>query len=72
MRFKKMPLPERLLISVGILLSTGTAFIHTEFPAIPDFVIGILSGSGLGIMISTLIWQKRRSAGCSKKGQEAA
>jgi len=60
MRNNKMTRPMQRLLSVGCVLATSAGFIHTQFPAIPDFFIGLMAGAGLGIMIGSLIWYRKK------------
>ena len=58
MRLKKLPMPERLLIAGGLLLTTIPG-IFAEYVKIPDFFHGLLLGMGLGLEIWGLILLKR-------------
>jgi len=71
MKISKMPPRMRILFSIGILLSTSIPFIHVQFPGIPDFLIGSLSGIGLGLMIAVMIKQKRKKRVCSSAEYQA-
>ena len=57
----------RLLISIGLILDTSMGFLHTQFPAIPDFIIGSLMGLGIGMTFAGLIRQKRIGGACGRK-----
>ena len=54
MKFNKLPMPCRLLFSVGILLATGPVLLH-DYLFIPDFFRGFLTGLGLTFEIIGLI-----------------
>ena len=63
----QLPRRQRLLLSIGCLLATSSAFIHLQFPAVPDFFIGLASGTGLGMIVGVLIWQKKKQRMCSRE-----
>ena len=50
---------QQLLLSTGCILATSSAFIHGQFPGVPDFFIGLFSGSGLGLMIGVGAWRMK-------------
>ena len=61
MKFRKQPLPVRLLLITGLLLSTMPPFI-AEYITIPDFFRGLLAGVGLSLEFAALILARRTNA----------
>jgi len=63
MKFRKLPMPERLFISIGLLLVTVPNLISDWFH-VPDAIRGFAIGLGLGMEIIGLIrlMQKRKDA----------
>jgi len=59
MKRNKMSRRGQLLIAAALLINSCTMFIHNEYKAIPDFIVGMLMGSGLGIMIIALVRERR-------------
>ncbi len=64
MKKKKTSRTTQLFISLGLVLTSGTFIVHSEFPSIPDFVRGALVGLGLGLMIIGLVKQRKEGAPC--------
>ena len=65
MKRRNMTRPVRIMISLGSFIVSGTAFINCEFPHMPDVLIGLAEGTGLGIMIGGLIRLKRGNSACT-------
>ena len=62
MKFNKLPIPYRLLFSLGILLATGPLLLR-DYLTIPDFFRGFLTGLGLTFEILGLVklWQMNKT-----------
>lgn len=58
MKNRKFPLPERLLIAIGLLMATIPQLIK-HYITLPDFVLGFTVGTGLALEIVALIRLKR-------------
>jgi len=58
MKNKKFPLTERLLIAIGLLMTTVPQLIK-YYIAIPDFFLGFIVGLGLALEITAFIRLKR-------------
>ena len=58
MKNKKFPLTERLLIAIGLLMTTTPQLIKQYLP-IPDFALGFIVGVGLALEITAFIRLKR-------------
>jgi len=66
MRFRKTPMPERLMIPIGLLLVTTPTLIN-DWVHLPDFVRGAFFGLGLGLETMGLIYLRRKrsvDSGC--------
>ena len=63
---------ERVMFSVGILLSTAVPFLaNNRFIALPFYIILLSCLTGIGLLFSLNIIQKRNGYGrCSKKQNE--
>jgi len=58
MKLKKIPVPARILICVGLLMVTLPNFI-AYYVWIPHFLRGMLAGIGLGLEITGLVQFRR-------------
>jgi len=58
MKNRKLPKPERLLIATGLLMVTIPQLLKI-YIHIPDFMLGALAGSGLGLEIMAFIKLKK-------------
>ncbi|MGF7078050.1 hypothetical protein [Mucilaginibacter sp. UYCu711] len=58
---KNINTPYWWLIPTGLLINSGTLFIH-HFHPLPDSLLGILQGIGIALMISALLKQKIKPA----------
>jgi len=67
---RKLPRRVQILLSTGSVLTSSTFFLHTEFPAMPDFLLGAAQGIGIGIMLSGFIALKRSGRGLCSTDQE--
>ena len=72
MKRNKMSRRGQLLIATGLLINSCTIFIHNEYRSIPDFIVGMLMGSGLGTMIIALVRERRNgNSKCSLNRKQA-
>ena len=46
-------------MAVGLLFTSGAAFIHAQFPGVPDFFLGLSDGLGIALMIFGLMQLKK-------------
>jgi hypothetical protein len=58
MKNKRFPLTERLLIAIGLLMTT-TPLLLKHYTTIPDFFLGFIVGIGLALEITAFIRLKR-------------
>ncbi|OCX54446.1 hypothetical protein BEL04_09395 [Mucilaginibacter sp. PPCGB 2223] len=58
MNNRKFPMPERLLIAIGLLMAT-TPQLLKHYLHLPDFVLGFIVGIGLALEITAFIRLKR-------------
>jgi len=58
MKNKKFPLTDRLLITIGLLMTTLPQLIK-HYIAVPDFFLGFIVGVGLALEITAFIRLKR-------------
>lgn len=63
---KRMSKPLRIMFAIGCLLATTTPLLRIEFPSMPDFLSGALTGIGLGLLIMVLIKQRKLQKVASK------
>lgn len=56
---KRALLFAKLMMPLGLLLIVATSLFNRFFIKLPDFGTGLLMGGGIGIMIASLIKQKR-------------
>jgi hypothetical protein len=68
MKFQKMPRRVRIMISVGLLMTTMPTLIN-DWVHVPDFLRGAMVGVGLGLEIGGLVAAHRlRKTGASGCG----
>ncbi len=58
MKNKRFPLTERLLIAIGLLMTT-TPQLLKHYITLPDFALGFIVGIGLALEITAFIRLKR-------------
>lgn len=58
MNYKKFSLTDRLLIAIGLLMTTTPQLLKQYLP-IPDFALGFIVGVGLALEITAFIRLKR-------------
>jgi len=58
MKNRKFPMSERLMIAIGLLMTTTPQLIKHYIP-LPDFVLGCIVGIGLALEITAFIRLKR-------------
>jgi len=58
MKSRKFPLTERLLIAIGLLMTTTPQFIKHYIP-LPDFILGFIVGIGLALEITAFVRLKK-------------
>jgi len=54
MKNRKFPMPERLMITIGLLMTT-TPLLLKHYTTIPDFFLGLIVGIGLALEITAFI-----------------
>jgi len=54
MKNRKLPIPERLMLAIGLLMATIPQLLKT-YIHIPDFLLGALVGGGLGLEIMAFV-----------------
>jgi hypothetical protein len=67
MKFQKLPWRVRLMISIGLLMTTMPTLIN-DWVHVPDFLRGAMVGVGLGLEIGGLVaankFRKTGTLGC--------
>lgn len=65
MKTKKIPRKERLLIAIGLILTTTPQMLRS-YTTLPDFILGAFVGIGLVLEITAFIRLKRArlASGC--------
>jgi len=58
MKNRKLPMPERLMLAIGLLMVTLPQLLKI-YIHIPDFLLGALVGGGLGLEIMAFIKLKK-------------
>jgi len=66
MNLKKIPVPARILIGVGLVMTTTSTLI-AHYIALPDFFRGMMIGVGAGFEITgaVIIRRTQKSGMCS-------
>ncbi len=68
MRKAKLSRTQSLLLVTGLLMNTATQII-THYYTLPDFVSGLLSGAGIGVMLLSLL-RSNNNSGIVTAGKE--
>lgn len=64
MKRRRLNRRSQILISVGLILTTGSVLL-SDFIHIPDFIRGFCVGIGLGLMFIALVLQKKQGSSSS-------
>ena len=64
MRMRKMNRTSRILLCLGLIMSSGLTLAR-DYVTIPDYLRGIIAGTGIGLMIWAAVLQRKydRKAG---------
>jgi len=67
---RKSLMPVKVMIPLGLFITTSTFLISHDWVKMPDFLQGGLTGVGIGIMLAGLIKLKRKGkeATCANQG----
>ena len=65
MKTKKISRATQILLSLGVVFTSGTLLFHSAFPMMPDFIRGALEGLGMGLIIVGLVKQRKEGRACA-------
>ena len=66
MKIKKTSRGTQILLSLGVVFTSGTLLLHSEFPSMPDILRGGLEGLGFGLVIIGLVRQRKEGSTCDR------